>query len=296
MQDYFVKKNDMESIPCDFCHNTKTTPCATETAYLKLFDPYQIVRCLHCGLLYMNPRMTEREYRDFYRSSKYYDDHQYDSILFGERLPKFVRRIQTLARYKPSRGTLLDIGTATGEFLNLAREDGWQVFGTEVSEFAARKAKELYNIDVFTGTLDQAPFSPHSFDIIHLSHVLEHVPSPRSTVRMAKRLLRPGGYLIIEVPFQFGNGFDFLARRIGRSHPYKDPSFHHVYFYSPKTLRRILRKEGLFPTIRTYSANVPYQAKHGVSRFFFRLLTPLVDWLGYGLYIEAFARADESNA
>ena len=237
----------------------------------------------------MSPRMTAKEYEEFY-SSKYYDDYDYGVILSDERNPKFLRRVQKLNNMKPAHGSLLDIGTATGEFLKAARDGGWTVFGTEVSRFAAEEAKKKFNIDVFVGDAADAAFAPGSFDVVHLSHVLEHVPSPRQTMKLAHRLLKDDGIFVVEVPNQFANWYERIAQVFRKRHPTAEPSLHHVYFYTPQTLRLLLKNEGFGASIRTYSLDVPYAHFPSWQKPAAMLASRFIDTLGGGLYIEAYAR------
>lgn len=284
----------METTSCLLCGSTNATDQPHETGLLALPDPYKIVRCRECGFVYMNPRMTAQEYRDFY-SSKYYDDYSYDAILSEERHPKFERRVRSLNRLFPSKGRLLDIGTATGEFLNEANKGGWQVDGTEVSSFAAEEGRKNYALNIFVGEVEQAPFAPDTFDVVHLSHVLEHVPDPRQTVRTAGTLLKTGGVLIIEVPHQFGNTFEHIAERFGRRHVAKEPSMHHVSFFTPSSLRETLKREGYRADIRTYSMDTPYRTKPTWQHPLWQLATRCIDRMNGGLYIEAYARKQQPD-
>lgn len=279
----------MEKVRCDYCFSEEADALAQETRILHLPEPYKIVRCCSCGLTFMSPRMTAEEYRAFY-SSQYYADYDYGAILSEERNPKFERRVRTCNSFKPRRGRLLDIGTATGEFLKAAQDGGWQVWGTEVSAFAAEQAKKNFGLDVFVGEVHDAPYEPGFFDIIHLSHVLEHVPSPRGTLRSIFRLLKDDGMVVIEVPNQFDNWFERIAGMVGRRHMAQEPSMHHVYFYAPRTLRMLLAKEGYTSVIRTYSLNTPYAKKPAWLRPVFSLASRCIDAMGGGLYIEAYGR------
>lgn len=279
----------METVSCDNCHSNSFLPLSLETSLLRLPEPYRVVECTACHLVYMNPRMTAKEYEDFY-SSKYYDDYDYGVILSDERNPKFLRRVEYLNRLKPTKGKLLDIGTATGEFLKAARDEGWNVLGTEVSRYAAEEAKKKFGIDVFVGDAARAPFPAESFDVVHLSHVLEHVPSPRQTMKLAYRLLKKDGLFVVEVPNQFANWFERIAQIFGIRHPTAEPSLHHVYFYTPKSLRMLLAAEGYNATIRTYSLNVPYSRFSPWLRPFAALASRFIDRFGGGLYIEAYAK------
>jgi SAM-dependent methyltransferase len=97
-------------------------------------------------------------------------------------------------------GKLLDVGCGNGQFLHRMKSLAWQVSGVEPVEAGVKAAKERYGIDVFNGTLEQAQFPSESFDVITLSHVIEHVPDPLALLRECSRLLRPCGKVIITTP------------------------------------------------------------------------------------------------
>lgn len=141
--------------------------------------------------------------------------------------------------YRPG-GRALDIGCGNGSFLTYLKHHGWEVAGVELSAAAARAAKEQFGIDVFVGDLADAPFAPASFDFIHLSHVIEHVPDPTAVLRSAASLLRPGGTVYIETP----NEASFGAHVCGEYwFPWESPR--HLYVFSPATLRGCIEAAGL---------------------------------------------------
>ncbi len=279
----------METISCNYCGSPEAEVLATETAALNLQPPFAVVRCRRCGLMFMNPRMTSEEYKHYYSSQYFEDEFDYGDIVQGERIPKFSRRLQQMAKWKPGRGKLLDVGTATGEFLDQARRDGWQVFGTEVSEYAAGVAKNKFQLDLYVGQVEHSSYAEKSFDIIHMSHVLEHVPDPRATLKALYRLLKDDGLLIIEVPFELHNSFVWMAQHTGRFRPPQHASMHHTYFYTPQSLKKLMVAEHFSPRIRTYSLDIPSRALPAWTRLGTGLVIDIVDHLGGGLYIETLA-------
>ena len=96
-------------------------------------------------------------------------------------------------------GSLLDVGSGTGHFLNLARES-YEVTGTEISLKAINIAEELYGIELIHDKLADIDFGDKRFDVITIFHVLEHVPDPGALIRRCHDLLEEGGVLIIAVP------------------------------------------------------------------------------------------------
>ena len=97
-------------------------------------------------------------------------------------------------------GTLLDVGTGIGQFLEVARTSYEAVYGTEVSSVAIHIAKERYGLDVFQGTLDSIDWEGKVFDNISLFHVLEHVHDPKRLLQKCHSLLSDGGTIAVAVP------------------------------------------------------------------------------------------------
>lgn len=282
-------RNSMESVRCDTCGADDAEPRPNLSASLSLPPPFRIVRCRRCGLCYMNPRMTAEEYRAFYAGKEYLEEYGYAALLEQTRMPEFQRTLQRLRRIRRPPGRLLDVGTATGEFLAEAQKDGWQVFGTEISASSVRAAREQFGLQVFHGDLREAPFPKHCFDVIQLSHVLEHVPSPKATAQMVRQFLRPDGVFLVEVPNEFDNWLLRLGKRLRRYRPPDKPSLHHVYFFSPKTLRASLHASGFSSRVSTYSLGIPVRTLPEPVQPLGRLITTLIDRFGGGLYIQSIA-------
>ena len=137
----------------------------------------------------------------------------------------------------------LDIGCGSATFLNLLKQHGWQVIGVDFNPKAAEVAKREFDIDVFVGEIEGAPFEPASFDHIHMSHIIEHLPDPLATMRVVASLLRPGGTIYIETP----NVDSFNCRRCGSYWLLWDAP-RHLFLFSPDTLLQTLSKAGLRST------------------------------------------------
>jgi len=154
----------------------------------------RICRCEQCGYVFDNPRPTLRAIVAFYSQLG-----KYDSWLKEEedRSLHYRRRLEILKRHRSS-GSLLDVGTGTGQFLSIARES-FTVLGTEVSESAVRIARNKYGLDVKQGQVEDIQFDTQ-FDVITLFHVLEHVPNPLPTLQRCRELLNPDGILVVAVP------------------------------------------------------------------------------------------------
>jgi SAM-dependent methyltransferase len=184
-------------------------------------------------------------------AESYSDPHFYDEWLRQDPGREIVwrRRFALTRRFAP-RGTvrLLDVGAGIGAFLALARDvAGWQIEGTEVSDSAVRIARERHGVNLRGGQLEEIDLPLASCDVVTLWHVLEHVPSPMTTLRRCHELLRPGGVLMIAVPND--DDWGYLIRNLRRraSHRYPAPTpgeeVHLSHFRLP-VVRRALERAG----------------------------------------------------
>jgi len=143
--------------------------------------------------VYVNPRPTEKEIRD------YYTDEFYQAELSPEQALECNRgRIEAMyhhVQHLPS-GRVLDIGCYKGEFLYFMRTKGWTVSGLE---FYSRPPN-LFDLNIHYGEIENAAFEPNSFDLITMWAVLEHVYNPKRTLALVRGLLRPTGRLVLLVP------------------------------------------------------------------------------------------------
>jgi SAM-dependent methyltransferase len=227
--------------------------CGSRTL-IRIDQANRICRCGHCGYVFDNPRPTLRAIVAFYSQPGKYDSWLDEE---GNRSLLWKRRLKILKRYRSS-GSLLDVGTGTGQFLAIAREC-FAVKGTEVSEAAVRIARTRYGLDVVQGQIEEVQLGD-GFDVITLYHVLEHVPDPLATVRKCRQLLNPGGLLVIAVPNDLvgprsmakrmlalaGVG-RFKGRRYGLGRIRLDESQGeiHLSHFTPPVLRLLVRRSGL---------------------------------------------------
>jgi SAM-dependent methyltransferase len=165
-----------------------------------------------------------------------------------ERYAKNIRQgaesiLRDLKKQFPNRGRLLEVGCSYGGFLAEARRDGWEVAGVELSETAACYARDKLNLRVFTGSLhDQLQQLEAPYEVVALFHVIEHVPDPVQLLEQCRKLIRPGGLLVLKTP----NVASLIARITKATWQWVSPPAH-LYLYSPKTLALLLEKAGYQP-------------------------------------------------
>jgi 2-polyprenyl-3-methyl-5-hydroxy-6-metoxy-1,4-benzoquinol methylase len=150
--------------------------------------------------------------------------------LFADRLRRLLRFI--------TNGRLLEIGCATGEFLQLAAQAGFEVEGVEPDPGTSVLARDRHRLNVTTGTLSEAGYPSACFDAVVMLHVIEHLDSPRQTVNEIHRVLKPGGIVAIETPNIDTIWFRLLKTRWRQFIP------DHYFFFTPRTLGRLLENTG----------------------------------------------------
>jgi len=143
-------------------------------------------------------------------------------------------KLNLINSLQPGKGRVLDIGAGTGDFLSVAKQNGWQTIGVEPSD----KAKAIALKKEVSFVEDTSELEDRSFDVITMWHVLEHVPDLDSQIKELKRLLKPNGSLIVAVP----NFKSFDAKHYGAFWAAYDVPIHFWHF-SKKAVKMLFEKE-----------------------------------------------------
>lgn len=147
-------------------------------------------------------------------------------------------------------GKLLDVGCGGGRFMNRMGRMGWEVEGIDFDEKATAKITRRYGMKTYTGDLASCRLPDASYDAITLSHAIEHLFDPEKILAECKRILKPGGRLVITTP----NVEGAAAKLFGRFWRGWEPP-RHLHLFSVNPLRNILLKTGFdIGEIRTSSA------------------------------------------
>jgi 2-polyprenyl-3-methyl-5-hydroxy-6-metoxy-1,4-benzoquinol methylase len=207
--------------------------------------------CNDCNAGFLLPRPSSELLESFY-SNKYFAEYGKGP----EVQPSFLDRVRVHLAWRLDRGVVIgpklmetiansrsakvcDLGCGNGVLLTKLRDRGFQVVGIEPSPFA-RQTVESKGIKVYAGTAEALPDSiPEApFDVVVMTHVLEHCLDVKRTIRNALELLRTGGHLVIEVPnchsFEFETrGPAWFHFDVGR----------HVNYFTPSALKRLVTQQ-----------------------------------------------------
>jgi len=186
---------------CEFCGPSETELVASARDYETDFRTvFTVQRCTACGLFFTSPRPSMEDLFKYFYADNYVC---YQSGGVATRLRENylnASRYRHLKRLVPPQGRFLDVGCSYGAFIHyLAGATDWEVYGCEPQPEMVEKARRQ-GLPVETATLVAAGYPDHFFDVVYMSHVLEHVPDVRDTIREANRILKPGGLFITENP------------------------------------------------------------------------------------------------
>jgi 2-polyprenyl-3-methyl-5-hydroxy-6-metoxy-1,4-benzoquinol methylase len=194
----------------------------------------QLVRCNLCGLQYLTPRLKSDLIIHGYSEGT-------DQAFVSQNAARertFSKSLDLIERIMPQKGRLLDVGTAAGAFLGVAKRRGWQVAGCEPNHWMAEWGSNHYGIDIHPGTIFEMGLAGASFEVVTLWDVLEHTPDPQAVLEECRRVLKPGGLLIVNYP----DIQSLVARLMGRRWVFLLSV--HLYYFTASTIRAMLEKSG----------------------------------------------------
>lgn len=204
-------------------------------------ETFELYKDHMLDMLITSPKPADDELGRYYESDDYISHTDGKRSLF-EKAYQFVKNIALKNKLKlinslqSQKGELLDIGTGTGDFLMTAKNDGWKTTGIEPS----RKAKEIASNKGVNFADSTNQLQDHSFDVITMWHVLEHVPNLEEQIVELKRLLKPNGNIIIAVP----NFNSYDAKHYGEFWAAYDVP-RHLWHFSKTAIKLLFEKKQL---------------------------------------------------
>ena len=209
---------------CLICRSTSLRP-------LKGYDKAHLCQCSNCDFVFAQKIPTVLELEEHYKG---YGRNDYLS-------PITIKRYhELLDQMEPYRKTnrLLDVGCGIGYFLEVAKERGWEVYGTEYTDDAVTICTDK-GINMHRGQLDPKHYDAGCFDVITSFEVIEHINNPLEELKHFNTLLRKGGSVYVTTP-----NFNSLLRYRLKS-AYNVITYpEHLSYYTPRTLKGVFKQSG----------------------------------------------------
>ena len=208
---------------------------------------FSLVECGGCGLVRLDPFPEPEELASFYRGGYWFAGGESTAGRLEEIYRRLVLRdhLAFAAGCVRGPGTILDVGCSGGLFLRMMRERGFgDVLGFDFSADAARVAEEKNGIRVLVGDLREAEIPEGSCALVTMYHVLEHLLDPAAYLCASRRLMRPDGRLIVQVP----DRDCWEAEMLGANWTGLDVP-RHIHVFRSRDLRQLLEKCG-FEVVR----------------------------------------------
>ncbi len=230
-----MPKLDNEHQYCIICGHDELIP-------LERYKSAHLCQCLRCNLIFSDLKPSSQEIETLQKQIKWKDHITEDA---------YRRYTHILDRFEHFRknNRILDLDCSHGEFLEMAKERGWEVYGTadtkEALEICRAKGLEMY-----AGALQTEVFQDEYFDIVCVRNVLEHITNPNEELTKINRIIRSGGLAYVTTP----NFNSYLRYRLKEKYSIISYPLRLVY-YTRGPLKRLFRQNG-FKVLETESTGV----------------------------------------
>ncbi len=233
--------NTKEYIKCPICEsegiflmkakNTHGSHCISD-------EQFSLVECKECGLVFINPRPTEKEVLKYYNFNYYSSENKIKSKKIEKLLLNhwpFFSKKRVINKFR-KKGRILDIGCGNGDFLNSLLNDKWKIYGVEPNPIGYDLANhKILNNNIFNNKLLDCQFHDNYFDVITMWHVFEHIYYPKKELQEIRRILKNGGIFILTMPNVKSIGF-----KIAKQHWFHLDAPRHLFHYDAKTITKLL--------------------------------------------------------
>ena len=192
-----------ECCPACGSRQSRALFCGADRLYQTTEKRFSVVECSGCRLLRLHPWPSAGELQRYYPESYWFTSEDNTVGRLEEEYRRFVLRDHVnfvAGACGPADGPVLDVGCGGALFGRLLGDRGYRVFGLDYSRQAANVAWRQNGVSVVAGIFSDPPFAHDLFAVVTMFHVLEHLYDPGSYIQTARRLLRPGGRLIVQVP------------------------------------------------------------------------------------------------
>jgi len=256
-----------KSPSCPICKNIVFPKFSVPCDYRKPnhSKDYEVYWCPDCDYGMVWGRPSKEEVNDFYALDDYYT-HNADNAETNKEALSFLDRMRIHISYRLDRGEdlepsevtsllkenkpkICEIGCGNGGNLAKFQAEGYSVFGVEPDPSAREVAKKV-TPNIFNGTAEELPetIKNEKYDIVLMSHVLEHCLDVNTVISNVKAILKDDGIYIVETPNCKALGF----KTYQGAWPWSDIP-RHLNFFTPESIDKILKKHGFQVNLVKYS-------------------------------------------
>lgn len=252
-----IKSQNKTLSRCPLCNSKAKVDFIGQDFMFDRSKYYQYLKCDSCRISYQDPIPNLKQIKSYYPDSyENFEDpklprlskidkirlsfhHGYPDLLkpnlTNKLLSLIVPRDKTLIDHTPE-GRFLDIGCGNGSRLLKMKKLGWQVFGVELNTFAYQKCIDN-DLDVQNKPLERTTYKENYFDVIYMSHLIEHLHNPDEIIKICAKLLKKGGKLYVNTPNN-----NALGKKIFNKYWFANEVPRHIILYSKKGIKQIIDK------------------------------------------------------
>ena len=190
-EDQTLRLQDKKCILCNSSH----------TSALFKRNKHVMVKCRNCGLIYQYPKVDRGKYLK--EIQKYYSELDPFYRVAYSRKSIYKRFLRKITPTKTKNARLLDVGCGLGYFLHLAKNDGWNVFGSELNPDLAKIGIINYGLEIQCAAFEESTFTDGYFDVITIWNVLDELLDTAESILKNKKILKPAVFFIQENLMQF---------------------------------------------------------------------------------------------
>lgn len=239
-----------ETVNCPFCNSNSFT---LHEKFGHKFQ-YTYAECNNCSLIYSSPRpaynkeFVDAAYASYYQFAENLKLDDFTKVNESG-IPMFTQELQYISTFDKHKTAVLDIGSGMGTFLYAAKKVYPLCVGLDVSVQMGNFIEKNLDVKVYNEQFEKFEYDT-KFSLIHMSHVIEHVPNPNEWLQKAKQMLLQDGILVVNVPHKhsISNRVQYLFYKLGLkkrvssgwSDPYRTPD--HLFEPTVKSMLMLLEK------------------------------------------------------
>lgn len=233
-----------------------------ESRHERVLNGYHLLRCQQCNFVFADIDQDLIE-----RVNARHDDQFVDRFEETQQSPfekQFFLKIAKKYNDKFGPARVLDVGCGTGLLLSVFKEMGWDCVGVDLSSWTERYAKQ-FGFKFYQGRLEDLQLDSNDFDLVVSTSTLEHIADPLPHVKEIFRVVKPGGVAYFSgIP-----NYNSISIRLGLSQFVNNMPPDHPNYFTPSTLRALLRHPGIGGEkvkVKTYGIPGAHQGYFAVRR------------------------------